>query len=147
MSITTNGGLVIDLVDHPSADAGDADGAILEKIFSAAQPGAVFGAPVASGTFTVVTASEVSAGGGFGWSRTAPLRLFGKQPAAEPPSSERGGSGGGGGASGRPIAAIVIGPDGVTVKPIVDVTKIVMATIATLGTTKAMFLKLRARAR
>ncbi|HEY8885068.1 MAG TPA: hypothetical protein VIO35_07130, partial [Chloroflexota bacterium] len=40
-----------------------------------------------------------------------------------------GGMGGGGGSMGRPIAVIVIGPDGVEVKPIVDRTKLVIAVV------------------
>ena len=79
---------------------------VVEKIFSAAQPSAVFAPPVVSGAYTVITASEVFAGGGFG---------FG-------PASQ--GGGGGGASHGRPIAAILIGPDGVKVQPVVDATKI-----------------------
>ena len=43
---------------------------------------------------------------------------------------------------GRPVAIIVIGPDGVTVKPVVDLTKLALAAItasaATLGVLRAM---------
>jgi uncharacterized spore protein YtfJ len=38
----------------------------MERIFSAARVNAVFGEPVVSGNYTVITACEVSAGGGFG---------------------------------------------------------------------------------
>jgi hypothetical protein len=38
----------------------------LEKLYSAAQPGAVYSDPLVSGAYTVITASEVAAGGGFG---------------------------------------------------------------------------------
>jgi hypothetical protein len=34
---------------------------------------------------------------------------------------------------GRPVAIIAIGPDGVTVKPVVDVTKLVLAALTGLG--------------
>jgi uncharacterized spore protein YtfJ len=44
-----------------------------------------------------------------------------------------GGPGGGGGSNGRPIAVIVIGPDGVTVKPMVDATRVALASITALG--------------
>jgi uncharacterized spore protein YtfJ len=51
--------------------------------------------------------------------------------------NENTGSGGGGGGGGRvlsrPVAAIVISPAGVRVEPIVDVTKIALATFTTLG--------------
>src|SRR5262249_52454845 len=39
---------------------------VLEKIYSAAQPGAVYSEPVTAGNYTVITASEIVAGGGFG---------------------------------------------------------------------------------
>jgi uncharacterized spore protein YtfJ len=39
---------------------------VLEKIYAAAQSGAVYSEPVTSGNYTVITASEIAAGGGFG---------------------------------------------------------------------------------
>ena len=38
-----------------------------DRILATAQPSAVFSAPVVSGAYTVITASEVFAGGGFGF--------------------------------------------------------------------------------
>ena len=52
---------------------------------------------------------------------------------AEQGNSGGGGIGGGGGASGRPVAIIIIGPDGVTVKPVFDITKIALAGITAWG--------------
>ena len=43
----------------------------------------------------------------------------------------------------RPVAAIVISPAGVRVEPIVDVTKIVLATFTTLGFMVAMLTRMR----
>ena len=52
-----------------------------------------------------------------------------------------GGMGGGGGSSGRPVAIIIIiGPEGVTVKQVVDVTRIALAGVTAWGT---MFMLLR----
>ena len=109
---------------------------MLEKILAAAQPGAVYGQPVGAEGYTVITAAEVTSGGGFGMgmglgppsrpgSRAAPTA-----EAAQPGDRQTGGAGGlggGGGAMGRPVAIIAIGPDGVTVKPVVDVTKVALA--------------------
>jgi len=39
---------------------------MLEKIFAAAEPGAVYGQPVGAERHTVITAAEVTSGGGFG---------------------------------------------------------------------------------
>ena len=89
----------------------------LDKIMSAAQPNAVFSHPIESNGVTVITASEVTAAGGFGSGTGA----------------EGGGGGGGGWSLGRPVAAISIGPDGVKVKPIVDVTKLAIAGVTAWG--------------
>jgi uncharacterized spore protein YtfJ len=113
----------------------------LERIFAAAQPGAVYSEPVVSGNYTIITASEVTSGGGFGsgvgFGAATPSAK--KQPGEEGSQSEQannggGGIGGGGGSAGRPVAIIIIGPDGVTVKPVFDLTKIALAGITTWTT-------------
>jgi len=131
--------------------AGEQAPKILEKLFAAAQPGAVFGPPVDAGGYTLITASEVTAGGGFG---VGSARGPAAKPdatqlplaAATPPGGRQtiGGSGfgGGGGSMGRPVAIIAIGPSGVTVRPVVDVTKLALAALtasaAMLGLRRAM---------
>jgi uncharacterized spore protein YtfJ len=104
---------------------------IIDKIYAAAQPDAVFSAPLVSGEYTIITAREVGAGGGFGFGvGTAPAQPEPNGVAAEAKHGPVGGAGGGGGGGsmGRPIAAIVIA-DGVKVKPIVDATKVALAAI------------------
>jgi uncharacterized spore protein YtfJ len=101
---------------------------VIERMLHSAQHKTVFGEPVVVGDYTLITACEVSSGGGFG---------FGMGPVTGPANATEGttpvrhlattvlgnGGGGGGGSIGRPIAVIIAGPDGVKVKPIVDVTK------------------------
>jgi uncharacterized spore protein YtfJ len=99
----------------------------VDKILGAAHASAVFSAPVTAGDHTVITASEVIAGGGFGSGH----------------GSDGGGSGGGAGASGRPVAVIVVGPDGVQVKPIFDVTKFGLAVLTAWAAMLATVLRLR----
>jgi uncharacterized spore protein YtfJ len=108
--------------------------ATLDKLFTVAQSSAVFSTPVKAGDYTVITASEVSVGMGLGFA--------GGGGSDEGGSHGSGGGGGGGGASlGRPVAAIAIGRDGVTVEPIVDVTKLGIAFLTAMG---AMFMAWRA---
>ncbi len=57
------------------------------------------------------------------------------------------GGGGGGYSTARPVAAISIGPDGVHVEPVVDVTKIGLAFFTTLGAMALMFSKMSRNAR
>jgi uncharacterized spore protein YtfJ len=102
--------------------------AVLEKLFSAAHHSAVYSDPVQQGEYTVITACEVMVGGGFGFGR-------GIGPASEDQAATTtmtaggGGSGGGGGSNARPVATIIIGPDGVQVKPVVDVTKLAITAL------------------
>ena len=116
--------------------------ALVEKLFDVAQPSAVYGEPAAIGDHTVVTASEVKVGMGFGFGG-------GGAPGAEGSGGEAAagfGSGGGGGgiSGGRPVAAISVGPSGVRVDPVVDVTKIALAFFTTLGAMFMMFSRMRA---
>ena len=120
---------------------------VMEGLFAAARPGAVFGEPVVSGEYTVITASEVSAAGGFGSGRGFGPATAGETTAEGAPRQVQlaggGGIGGGGGSSARPVATIIIGPDGVQVKPIVDVTKLAIAGITAWGAMLMMLRKMR----
>jgi uncharacterized spore protein YtfJ len=119
--------------------------AMLDRITAASSHAAVFGAPVESNGYTVITASEVAAGGGLGYGggTTAGQQL--EVPGGRDPQVTGGhGGGGGGGSLGRPVAVISIGPDGVKVAPIVDVTKVAIAGMTAWGAI-AMFLARMAR--
>ena len=94
----------------------------LSKLVITASADAVFGEPVVNGNTTVIPCSEVVIGMGMG-SGGGPVDENGNQTGS--------GSGGGGGARGRPVAAIIITQDGVRVEPILDLTKIVLASLTT----------------
>jgi uncharacterized spore protein YtfJ len=111
-----------------------------EKIFSAAQAGVVYGQPVTAQGYTVITASEVLAGGGYGFGS-------GTAPDAQGASTAGGGGGGGGFSSARPVAAIVIGAEGVKVEPIVDVTKLAVAGITAWGVMLGTVMRMRSARR
>ena len=133
---------------------------ILEKFVETARPSSVFAPPITAGEYTVITASEVYAGMGIGFGGGGGSGPAGdddedeefeepigdQPPTEEAPASEMptgsgvGYGGGGGGATmGRPVAAITIGPNGVEVEPIVDVTKIAIAFFTTFGAMALMF--------
>lgn len=128
----------------------------LDRLFDAANPEAVFAAPVSAEGRTVITAAEVlvwaGAGGGGGGG--------GSRPGAETPAAETGeaaeeraengpsegygvGVGGGGSALARPVAVIIIDGQGVRVEPVVDVTKIALAALTALGSMLFMFLRMQ----
>jgi uncharacterized spore protein YtfJ len=133
---------------------------VLEKIFAAAQSSAVFSQPVVAGNYTIIAASEVTSSGGVGTGMgfVPPTPKAQKQPAEEVAHSEQansgvvpvllqnisgGGLGAGGGATGRPVAMIIIGPEGVTVKPVFDLTKIALAGITAWITLLAVLRRVR----
>lgn len=110
----------------------------MDKLFDAGRPDNVFAAPVTADGRTVIGAAEVilaaGAGGGGG----------GGRPAAEqgrPAEGEGFGAGaaGGGTALARPVAVVIIEPNGVRVEPIVDVTKIGLAALTVMGSALLLF--------
>ncbi len=127
---------------------------LINKLIETARPGAVFGQPVTSGDYTVITASEVSCGLGLGFGGGG--NVNGVQDQADnqattrdaPPAGNVGTGGGAGGFStARPVAAISVGPDGVHVEPIVDVMKVALALFTTLGAMAMMRNNVRRAAR
>lgn len=114
---------------------------MVNRLHEAAQPEAAFSKPVTQGEYTVITAAEVSVslGAGFGGGGGSA-----EEEEEKDVSQGFGGGGGGGGvATARPIAAIEIGPDGVVVEPIVDVTKIVLAFFTAFGAMAMMFSRMK----
>ena len=117
---------------------------LVEKLFTVAQPGAVFGEPMSVAGRTLITASEVTVGMGVGFG-------FGGGSATgeegEPDEGEGagmgGGGGGGGGASGRPVAVIEVSEHGVRVEPVVDITKIALAFFTAFGSMAFMLTRMR----
>jgi uncharacterized spore protein YtfJ len=125
---------------------------INSKLLEVAQSKSVFGEPVERGEFTIVPAAEVftavgvgygfRAGGSGRWARSA--RVESGEGVND--TDQGGGGGGGGGTSnGRPVAVISIGPEGVEIKPVIDLTKIGLALLTTLGSMVLMFLKTNKR--
>jgi uncharacterized spore protein YtfJ len=107
---------------------------LMARIFEVTKPGAVFGQPITQGGYTVITAVELTAGigvgyGGGGGSGSGQAIPEGQESGV----GFGGGGGGGGGTLARPVAAIIIGPEGVRVEPIVDVTKIAIAFFTAFG--------------
>jgi uncharacterized spore protein YtfJ len=111
----------------------------ITRLTEVAGPNAVFGAPVAKGEMTVIPCCRVSVGLGFGGGGGAgPARTGETQgetqadtQAGQTPTATGEGIGGGGGSQGRPVAAIILTPGRVQIRPIVDVTRVAFAGMAT----------------
>jgi uncharacterized spore protein YtfJ len=127
---------------------------VVERLFDVAQPEAVYGQPVTAGDYTVITASEVSVGMGFGYGVGGGTAfeededMSPDEPDEGGEASGVGGGGGGGGFSmGRPVAVVSIGPGGVRVEPVRDVTKIGLALLTTAGAMLIMLGRMRRASR
>jgi uncharacterized spore protein YtfJ len=110
----------------------------LNKLADAARVNAVYAAPIANGDVIVIPSAEVLTGFAIG---------FGMGGGKDQGANVGGGGGGGGGgrAFARPVAAIVVSPNGVRVKPIVDVTKIALAALTAFGFMFAMVARMSRR--
>jgi uncharacterized spore protein YtfJ len=86
----------------------------------------VFGEPERVGDRVILTAAAVQQAGGFGFGAGG-----GGGPALEDSGSGAGG-GGGGASEGRPVAVIEISADRVTVRPVLDFTRIGLTLLAGL---------------
>src|SRR5579883_2769431 len=113
------------------AAAGRVSGAstIAGALAGVARPEAAIGAPVSAGAYTAVPLLESMFAGGYGMGLGGGNAPDGER--AERRSIGGGGGGGGGGAGrSRVVTVLVIGPDGVELRPVVDRTKLGLAAIA-----------------
>jgi uncharacterized spore protein YtfJ len=113
---------------------------IVGRLFETARPEGAFSQPVTQGEYTVITAAEVSVSMGLGYGGGGSIETV--EGEGSPGHGFGGGGGGGGVTTSRPIAAIEIGPQGVVVEPIIDVTKIVLAFFTALGAMGVMLTKI-----
>lgn len=143
----------LDQVNHSFSESNTQTIGLIDKLFSVTRPEAVYSEPVTVNDYTVITASELWVGMGYGFGvggNTPDEDSTAGDPADEEVDVEPafGGGGGGGGFSmGRPVAAISIGPDGVEVEPVVDATKIALAFVTMLGAMFIVFGRMRRLAR
>ena len=108
---------------------------MFDRFMATARAAACFGEPVPVGDRTVIPAAEVMSGAGFGlgYGRDDESgdESGHKGAAGGEDSPKAGGGGGGGGFSrSRPVAVVIVSPDGVTVEPVIDATQIAMAGLA-----------------
>lgn len=111
---------------------------LTERLLEVTEPGAVFSKPTKSGEYTLITASEVMVGlgSGYGYGHSGGDLSAGTDPKKDEtpiPFGSGGGGGGGGMASGRPVAVVSVGPEGVQIHPVIDRTKLGIALFSAVG--------------
>lgn len=111
----------------PAAEADGGPAHVMERLISAADVSKAYGKPIHHGQVLLLPAAEVLAIAGFGMGSGSGIGPDGR-------SRGRGNGGGGGGqALARSVAVIVSTPEGVTVKPVFDFTKIALAALTAAG--------------
>ena len=134
-----------------AAEEADDAKELIGRLFDVARPEAVYGEPEAVGDYMIITASEatVSMGFGFGFG-TGEMESEAAAVDRPEPSAETGSGGGGGGggfAASRAVAVVSVGPNGVVVEPVVDVTKIMLAFFTMFGSFLLMLGKMQKKMR
>ena len=112
----------------------------IEKFLGQSGVSVVYGRPIKQGDVTIIPAAEVIAVLGFGTGS-------GYGPISEDEEGTTvisGGEGGGGGGKtlSRPVAVVVISPEGVRVEPVRDRTKVLLAAITAGGFMAATLLRM-----
>jgi uncharacterized spore protein YtfJ len=131
-----------------ATDSIDAAQQSVDKLMRAARVEAVYGEPVQKGDMTVIPSAEVLGFLGFMYGTGGGKWKTERDEAGAAPNLGGGGGGGGWGRTlSRPVAAIVISPDDVRVEPIVDVTKVWMAALTTVGFVIGMMARMSRRRR
>ncbi|HEU0027073.1 MAG TPA: spore germination protein GerW family protein [Ktedonobacterales bacterium] len=113
----------------------------LRRMLESVRPEGIFGATVERDGVTLIPCAEVwssfGVGGGSGFGPATANRARaaegGEAVSGQPTASGGSGGGGGGGARGRPVAVVVTSEGKTRVVPVVDVTKLMVAGMTTLG--------------
>lgn len=113
---------------------------VIKEFMGTSGASVVYGRPIKQGEVTIIPAAEVIAGIGFGSG-------FGYGPVSEGEGRSTFATGGeGGGGAGRtfsrPVAVVIVSPQGVRVEPVRDRTKVLLAAITAGGFMAAAFLRM-----
>jgi uncharacterized spore protein YtfJ len=114
-----------------SKEAADVIEKTMDKFLDAASVDHVYSEPVKYGDTIVIPAAEVLSAAGFGLGFGS--GSSGEEEEGEESSGSAGGGGGGGRVLARPVAVVVVSPEGVRIEPVADRTKVLLALITTLG--------------
>jgi uncharacterized spore protein YtfJ len=116
----------------------------MERLFAGANVKNVYGRPVQHGDTTIIPAAEVTVAGGFAVGMGVGISPKGMEGQQE---SEGSGSAGGGGGTtfARPVAVVIVSPEGVRVEPVIDLTKIGLAVITAWGFMISQIVRMRRR--
>ncbi len=113
---------------------------VIGKLLGTSGAAVVYGRPIKQGDVILIPAAEVIAGVGFG-------SVFGSRQTSEDddrskPLGSGEGAGGAGRTFSRPVAVVIISPEGVRIEPVRDRTKVLLAAITAGGFMAATLLRM-----
>jgi uncharacterized spore protein YtfJ len=111
---------------------------VMDSLHAVASVEAVYGTPVKQRDTLIIPAAEVVAFSGFGVGQG----FGGPENGGSAAGGAGGGGGGGGSAHARPVAVIIVSPEGVRVEPVFDLTKIALAGVTLAAFTMGMLARL-----
>jgi uncharacterized spore protein YtfJ len=113
------------------------------EFLAAADVRVVYGEPIQHDDTTIIPTAEVLSALGFGVASGSGADT--KEHPDKPAVAGGGGGGGGGRVLSRPVAVVVVSPEGVRVEPVVDVTKIALAALTAFGFMVGMMFRMSSR--
>jgi uncharacterized spore protein YtfJ len=111
----------------------------LDQFLESAKVEAVYGQPVQHGDTMIIPSAEVVSIMGFGLGSGVNT---GQDQDGKKENNEGMGGGGGGRVFSRPVAVIVASPEGIRIEPVVDITKVILAALTTIGFMAGMFARM-----
>jgi len=118
----------------------------MDEFLATADVHAVYGEPIEHGDKLIIPTAEVLCGMGFGvGSGSGSGTENGEEDDADSPATGSGSGGGGGGGGrvfSRPVAVIVSDSQGVRVEPVIDITKIALASLTAAGFMAGMLVRM-----
>ncbi|UCF61582.1 MAG: hypothetical protein JSV37_02555 [Anaerolineaceae bacterium] len=108
---------------------------VIGKLLDTSGSSVVYGRPIKQGDVTLIPAAEVIAGVGFGSGF-----LFGQSSEDDDRSMPL--AGGAGRTFSRPVAVVIISPEGVRIEPVRDRTKVLLAALTAGGFMAATLLRM-----
>jgi uncharacterized spore protein YtfJ len=133
-----------EIITNPLEDSGlEMFQDTMEEFLATADVGVVYGEPIQHGDTIIIPTAEILCGMGFGIGSGSGSGV--DQKADQPVKGSGGGGGGGGRILSRPVAVVVVSPEGVRVEPVVDITKIALAGLTALGFMVGMMFRMSSR--
>lgn len=114
----------------------------MDKFIATADVEKVYGQPIKNGETLILPTAEILCAIGFGVGSGSGIQMDGEERNQGEGSFGGGGGGGGGRVLSRPVAVVIASPEGVRVEPVIDPTKIALASLTAAGFMMSMLFRM-----